>query len=148
MRLLRLVNDILSLIRLEEGRASLAKKQIDMIHFLRHTTASMKHLAALKGISLDLKELDSDLIVNADPDALEKIIGNVIANAIKFTPPDGRIDVSAAREEDMVTIRSATRASAFLPNSCRIFSIASTRSTALRRAGIKAWDWALRWYEN
>ena len=45
-RLLRLVNDILSLIRLEEGRASLAKKQIDMIHFLRHTTASMKHFAA------------------------------------------------------------------------------------------------------
>ena len=75
------------LIRLEEGRASLAKKQIDMIHFLRHTTASMKHLAALKGISLDLKESDSDLIVHADPDALEKIIGNVIANAIKFTRP-------------------------------------------------------------
>ena len=104
LRLLRLVNDILSLIRLEEGRASLAKKQIDMIHFLRHTTASMKHLAALKGISLDLKELDSDLIVNADPDALEKIVGNVIANAIKFTPPDGRIDVSAARADNMVTI--------------------------------------------
>lgn len=92
------------LIRLEEGRASLAKKQIDMIHFLRHTTASMKHLAALKGISLDLKESDSDLIVHADPDALEKIIGNVIANAIKFTPPDGRIDVSAAREGDMVIV--------------------------------------------
>ena len=104
LRLLRLVNDILSLIRLEEGRASLAKKQIDMIHFLRHTTASMKHLAALKGISLDLKESDSDLIVHADPDALEKIIGNVIANAIKFTPPDGRIDVSAAREGDMVIV--------------------------------------------
>jgi len=104
LRLLRLVNDILSLIRLEEGRASLAKKQIDMIHFLRHTTASMKHLAALKGISLELKELDSDLIVNADPDALEKIVGNVIANAIKFTPPDGRIDVSAARADNMVTI--------------------------------------------
>jgi signal transduction histidine kinase len=75
-----------------------------MIHFLRHTTASMKHLAALKGISLDLKELDSDLIINADPDALEKIVGNVIANAIKFTPPDGRIDVSAARADDMVTV--------------------------------------------
>ena len=119
-----------------------------MIHFLRHTTASMKHLAALKGISLDLKELDSDLIVNADPDALEKIIGNVIANAIKFTPPDGRIDVSAAREDDMVPYDQRSRASAFPPNSCRIFSIASTRSTAPRRGGIKAWDWALPWCAN
>ena len=104
LRLLRLVNDILSLIRLEEGRASLAKKPIDMVHFLRHTTASMKHLAALKGINLDLGTLDGDLLINADPDALEKIVGNVIANAIKFTPPNGRIDVSAARDEGMVTI--------------------------------------------
>ena len=56
LRLLRLVNDILSLVRLEEGRASLAKKSTDMAHFLSHTTASMKHLAAMKGISLNLAE--------------------------------------------------------------------------------------------
>jgi signal transduction histidine kinase len=104
LRLLRLVNDILSLIRLEEGRASLAKKPIDMVHFLRHTTASMKHLAGLKGIDLELGTLDGDLLINADPDALEKIVGNVIANAIKFTPPNGRIDVSAARDDGMVTV--------------------------------------------
>jgi signal transduction histidine kinase len=104
LRLLRLVNDILSLIRLEEGRAALAKKSIDMGNFLRHTTASMKHLAGLKGINLDLSRLDGDLMINADPDALEKIVGNVIANAIKFTPPDGRIDVSATRDDEMVTV--------------------------------------------
>jgi signal transduction histidine kinase len=105
LRLLRLVNDILSLIRLEEGRASLAKKSIDMAHFLSHTTASMKHLAAMKGISLEFADPQGDLHVNADPDALEKIVGNVIANAIKFTPPEGRIDVSAVQEDNMVTVR-------------------------------------------
>ncbi len=107
LRLLRLVNDILGLIRLEEGRASLVKKQIDMAHFLSHTTASMKHLAAMKGIELTLSEPQGDLRIDADPDALEKIIGNVIANAIKFTPPEGRIDVAAAHEGDMVTVRIA-----------------------------------------
>jgi signal transduction histidine kinase len=105
LRLLRLVNDILSLVRLEEGRASLAKKSTDMAHFLSHTTASMKHLAAMKEISLNLEEPQGDLHINADPDALEKIVGNVIANAIKFTPPKGRIDVFAAQEGDMVTVR-------------------------------------------
>lgn len=104
LRLLRLVNDILSLIRLEEGRAALSKKPVDMAHFLKHTAASMKHLAALKGVHLDLQEPTGDLLINADPDALEKIVSNVIANAIKFTPPDGRIDISAAREAEMVTI--------------------------------------------
>jgi signal transduction histidine kinase len=104
LRLLRLVNDILSLIRLEEGRAALSKKPVDMAHFLKHTAASMKHLAALKGVHLDLQEPTGDLLINADPDALEKIVSNVIANAIKFTPPDGRIDISAAREAQMVTI--------------------------------------------
>lgn len=107
LRLLRLVNDILGLIRLEEGRASLVKKPIDMAHFLSHTTASMKHLAAMKGIELNLTEPQGDLKIDADPDALEKIIGNVIANAIKFTPPEGRIDVAAAHEGDMVTVRIA-----------------------------------------
>ncbi len=104
LRLLRLVNDILSLIRLEEGRAALSKKPVDMAHFLKHTAASMKHLAALKGVHLDLQEPSGDLLINADPDALEKIVSNVIANAIKFTPPDGRIDISAAREAQMVTV--------------------------------------------
>ncbi len=107
LRLLRLVNDILSLIRLEEGRASLAKKSIDMAHFLSHTAASMKHLAAMKDITLELGELQGDLLIDADPDALEKIVGNVIANAIKFTPPTGRIDISAAREDGMVILRIA-----------------------------------------
>ncbi|HML27727.1 MAG TPA: ATP-binding protein [Hyphomicrobium sp.] len=103
LRLLRLVNDILSLIRLEEGRTALAKKPIDMGHFLKHTTASMKHLAALKGIQLDLQEPTGDLLIKADQDALEKIVSNVIANAIKFTPPGGRIDISATREDGLVT---------------------------------------------
>lgn len=105
LRLLRLVNDILSLIRLEEGRATLSKRSIDMGHFLKHTAASMKHLAALKGIHLDLQEPTGDLLINADPDALEKIVSNVIANAIKFTPPEGRIDISASDEEEFVTIK-------------------------------------------
>ena len=52
-----------------------------------------------------MRSRSGDLRINADPDALEKIVGNVIANAIKFTPPDGRIDVSASQEDDMVTVR-------------------------------------------
>jgi signal transduction histidine kinase len=105
LRLLRLVNDILGLIRLEEGRAALAKKPVDMGHFLEHTAASMKHLAALKGVNLDLQNPPNDLFVRADPDALEKIVSNVVANAIKFTPPGGRIDISAVSENKMVMVR-------------------------------------------
>ncbi len=105
LRLLRLVNDILSLIRLEEGRAALNKKSVDMGHFLKHTAASMKHLAALKGVDLNLEEPPGDLLISADPDALEKIVSNVISNAIKFTPPGGRIDISATHENKMVMVR-------------------------------------------
>ncbi|MET0640335.1 MAG: ATP-binding protein, partial [Hyphomicrobium sp.] len=55
-------------------------------------------------VHLDLHEPSGDLLISADQDALEKIISNVIANAIKFTPPDGRIDISAARDGGMVTV--------------------------------------------
>lgn len=105
LRLLRLVNDILSLIRLDAGRIELSLKPIDMADFLVHITASLKHLAEVKNISLTLADIDDELIVRADSDALEKIVSNIVVNAIKFTPEGGQIEVTATREADNVLVK-------------------------------------------
>jgi signal transduction histidine kinase len=96
-RLLRLVNDILSLIKIEEGSDHLVMKAFDLSSFLRGIHASMKNLAELKSITLSLDDADGQLFIVADPEAMDKIVTNILTNAIKFTPEGGRISLTAER---------------------------------------------------
>ena len=105
LRLFRLVNDILSLVRLEEGRAELSMRPFDLQAFLKSTAASMRHLAEMKSITLTIDTGDEDLLIMADADAMEKIVHNVVGNAIKFTPAGGRVDITAVRDDRLVKVR-------------------------------------------
>lgn len=104
LRLLRLVNDILSLIKIEEGRSEFAMKAFDLSGFLRATHSSMKHLAEMKSVTLSLEDSDGHLFILADPEAMDKIVTNVVTNAIKFTPEHGNIRISAMRTDAEVVI--------------------------------------------
>lgn len=104
LRLLRLVNDILSLIKIEEGADHLVMKAFDLSQFLRGIHASMKHLAEMKSVTLTLDDSDGHLFIVADPEAMDKIITNVVTNAIKFTPEGGLIHIAAARTDGNVVI--------------------------------------------
>ena len=105
LRLLRLVNDILSLIKIEEGTDTLAMKAFDVSRFLRGVHASMKPLAEMKSISLTLEDSDGHLCIVADPEAMDKIVTNILTNAIKFTPEGGLIHISADRMAADVAIK-------------------------------------------
>ncbi len=105
LRLLRLVNDILNLIKLEEGGATLALKTFDLGHFLRQTAASMKHFAGLKNVALSIGEVEGQLFIMADTDAMEKIVTNIVTNAIKFTPDGGRIEINAGIDGSDVVVK-------------------------------------------
>ena len=105
LRLLRLVNDILSLIKFEEGSDHLVMKAFDLSRFLRGIHGSMTHLAEMKSVALTLDDSDGHLFIVADPEAMDKIITNIVTNAIKFTPEGGRIHISAERTANDVTIK-------------------------------------------
>jgi signal transduction histidine kinase/CheY-like chemotaxis protein len=99
-RLLELVGQILELARLEAGRLPVRVHRMAAGPWIEHQALAFAPLAEAKGIRLhvgiapDLPELWSS------PDLLQKMLGNLIANAIKFTPEGGVVRIRASAEDD------------------------------------------------
>ena len=92
-RLLRLVNQILDVAKLEAGAMHLAPRPLDLAPFTRGVVAAFAPVAERKGIRLTVET--SDALPGAfDADAVEKILTNLLSNAIKFTPSGGTVHVA------------------------------------------------------
>ncbi|HKQ40549.1 MAG TPA: histidine kinase dimerization/phospho-acceptor domain-containing protein, partial [Verrucomicrobiae bacterium] len=86
MRLLKLINDLLDLVRLESGRLGVKTEPMEMVDFARGLASSVRQVANDKRITLETK-VDPELgWIQADRDKLEKIVLNLLFNALKFTP--------------------------------------------------------------
>ncbi len=104
LRLLKLVNDLLEVIKLEEGKASLEIRKVDLNAFLRSMVDSMTPMAEPRGISLEKDFASTPLYVRADSYALERIVLNLLSNAIKFTPEGGSITARTTRLDEMAQL--------------------------------------------
>ena len=93
LRLLKLVNDLLDVLRLEEGKAQFFEKTFELNAFLSGIIKSVSNLAETRGIALEKESHESLIYVHADPNALERILLNLLGNALKFTPRGGKITV-------------------------------------------------------
>jgi len=95
--LLKLVNEMLDLSKLETGKMSLQLVNGDIINFLRYVTESFHSLAEgrQKGLHF-LTDLD-DLHVAYDPEKLRQIVANLLSNALKFTPEKGNIYITISK---------------------------------------------------
>ena len=107
MRLLKLINDLLDLVRLESGKVTLKLENLDLGAFLHGLSTSVRKVADDKRIKLSVSIQDGLPAVPADRDKLEKIVLNLLFNAIKFTPSGGQITLSAARQDESVLISVA-----------------------------------------
>jgi len=94
-RLLRLVNQMLNLARLESGAMPIHKIRGDVLPLLRYFADSFQSMAERRNIRLHFLTSLPDLDMDFDPDKLEDIVSNLLSNAIKFTPPGGDVYLSA-----------------------------------------------------
>jgi signal transduction histidine kinase/ligand-binding sensor domain-containing protein/DNA-binding response OmpR family regulator len=92
-RLLRLINQILDLSKLEKGKTKLHCEEGDLVMFLKGITNSFSSIAERKNITLQLVSEVSNIQTRFDRDVFEKIFFNLISNAFKFTPNGGSIEV-------------------------------------------------------
>jgi signal transduction histidine kinase len=98
MRLLKLINDLLDLVRLESGKMEVKREPIAIEPFLYGLTNAVKKSAEDRGIHLETVSDPAITTVLADSDKLERILLNLLFNALKFTPAGGKVEVKAKRE--------------------------------------------------
>jgi two-component system phosphate regulon sensor histidine kinase PhoR len=100
--LTQLVNELLELSRIESGKAPLSFQRIHPCNLLKPAYERMTLQAERARLELVL-DCESDLpLVFADPDRISHVLINLVHNAIKFTPPEGKITLSAYQDEDYI----------------------------------------------
>jgi len=104
-RLFRLVNQILDVSKLESGGTKLRASPGDLMEFVRGIASAFAGVAERKGIAFKVEGPEASADVWFDPDALEKVIANLLSNAFKFTPERGGILVSVEVGEDLARVR-------------------------------------------
>lgn len=90
-RLMRLVEHLLDLAKLEAGHFDLNLKEYQLNGYVRELADSFHSLAEVRDIDFEIKIPETEIVCRFDPEYLDKIIVNLLSNAFKFTPPGGRI---------------------------------------------------------
>jgi len=98
-RLLRLINQILELRKLEQGKMKLQVQQLELVSFVSDLLGSFTDLANRKHISLTYSYNASQIRVWYDPDLLDKCLFNILSNAFKFTPDGGKVSLDIREDE-------------------------------------------------
>ncbi|BDS06035.1 histidine kinase [Oceaniferula spumae] len=100
LRLLRLINDILDLVKLDSDEAPPRPETVNVTDFIHGITSHLRAIAALKNIDISCTSscLEQE-VVWLDRDRLEKIVLNLAVNAVKFTPPGGKISLGAETKD-------------------------------------------------
>ncbi len=106
-RLMRLIQQLLELDRLESGTVSLSLQSHDGASLMRRAVNSVRSLAERRSISLDI--LETTVAVKADSDKIVQVIVNLLSNAIKFSPDGAVISLSVARHGNLATFKVTDR---------------------------------------
>jgi signal transduction histidine kinase/ligand-binding sensor domain-containing protein/DNA-binding response OmpR family regulator len=96
--LLRLVNQILDLAKLEAGQLKLDLALTDIVPYMQYLTESYQSYAAGKQINLVAYMETERLLMDIDEEKLHSVVANLLSNAIKFTPQGGKV-ILHLREE-------------------------------------------------
>ena len=92
-RLLRLVNQLLDLAKLSEGKMGLSVRPVDLVEMLQYIFDSFLSLAGQTQIQFDFLNDPKKINAFLDPEKMEKVIYNLLSNAFKFTPQGGKISL-------------------------------------------------------
>ncbi|MDP1885772.1 ATP-binding protein [Polaromonas sp.] len=96
-RLIRLINDILDIEKIESGKMQLDLQELALKPLLVQALAANEGFGAAKNVRLRLVCPDETLRVHADSDRLTQVVTNLLSNAMKFSPPDETVEVHVSR---------------------------------------------------
>ena len=97
-RLIRLINDILDLEKIEAGQIAVKEETIDVGPFLEHAVEANQGMAHQYEVTLQLKDLAPGAKVHADRDRLMQVVTNLVSNAVKFSPAGAAVELMVKQE--------------------------------------------------
>jgi PAS domain S-box-containing protein len=103
-QLVRLVDDLLDISRITHNRIELRKTRVEVAAAIEQAVEASRSLAAESGHRIDVTMPRESLYVNADPVRFTQILDNLLNNSCKYTPPGGRISVTAERQANEAVI--------------------------------------------
>lgn len=104
-QLLKLINQLLEIGRIESNESNLKIERHDFVFFLKYTIESFSSLANDKSITMSFKANQNEIMMNFDIDKMQLVLNNLLSNAIKFTAEHGQIDIFLNRTNDSVELR-------------------------------------------
>ena len=103
-RLNRLVNDLLDLAKMESGEMKLNIIVLDINELVRKCVIKLETLLVGKNLTVNADFEEEHMLVKADSDAIERVLYNLIHNAIKFTQPGGKIEIRTSIQKDKIVV--------------------------------------------
>lgn len=104
LRLLRLVNNLIDITRIDSGFYKINLKNMNIVSVVEDITMSIVQYAANKSINLLFDTEIEEKIMSIDPDKIERIMLNLLSNSVKFTEPGGSIWVNIYDKKDKIVI--------------------------------------------
>lgn len=96
----QLIDDLLDMSRLATGRLKLDWSTVELNTVVNEVIRAQMPTARQKGIELDEVPFETEFLIRADPERLTQIFSNLISNAIKFTPSDGKVKARIWRNDE------------------------------------------------
>lgn len=107
LRLLKLINNLLDLAKIDAGKMELYLSKVQLPDFIKGIVASVSPMAEKKRIQLSFTDGENLPKVACDRDKIEKMLLNLIFNSLKFTEPGGKVTVSCGRDNGQVFVKVA-----------------------------------------
>ncbi|MET7691776.1 ATP-binding protein [Streptomyces sp. NPDC005483] len=103
-RLRALIEDLLTLSRIESGAFTSRKAPVDLRRLVTSAVDAIRPAAEAASVSLDTRCDERPLVMQADGDQLDRVLMNLLSNAVKFTPEGGKVSVRADRQDGEVIL--------------------------------------------
>jgi signal transduction histidine kinase/DNA-binding response OmpR family regulator len=106
-RLIRLINDILDIERMESGRATLQVRRINLLELVQQGVDTMTAMGDAAGVTivLNVNAPSEALALDGDADRILQVVTNLLSNAIKFSPPKTTVNIHIEADPDWLTLR-------------------------------------------
>ena len=104
LQVVRMVNDILDLSRVEQGKIHIEKKPVNLRSVVESSVNAIRSSAVEQGHSIKVQQCEDPLVVLGDFDRMVQIVNNLLTNACRYTPDGGEINLQTVQENGEATI--------------------------------------------